>query len=93
MGNIECDKITRETQLFNYSQSNKQIETEPMTTKRIAKRNPIVVMKQVVKEPSEKRRRRQLFPTPSKNNNKRGLFVYVINPDMSHTKSNTVITL
>lgn len=31
-------------------------------------------MKLVVKEPSEKRKRRQLFPTPAKNNNKISLY-------------------
>lgn len=33
--------------------------------------DPIVVMKLVVKESSEKRNNRQLFPTPAKTNEKR----------------------
>lgn len=39
-----------------------------------AKTHPMVVIKLVVKEPSEKRRRRQLLPTPAKVNNRGGLW-------------------
>lgn len=34
--------------------------------------HPMVVMKLVVKEPSEKRKRRQLLPTPAKSHKKGG---------------------
>jgi hypothetical protein len=42
-------------------------------------------MKLVVKDPSEKRKRRQLFPTPAKNNNIIGILV--VNPGMFDTNA------
>jgi hypothetical protein len=46
-------------------------------------------MKLVVKDPSEKRKRRQLFPTPAKNDNRVGLLA--VNPGMFTTNATQLL--
>ncbi|KAL4592198.1 hypothetical protein LXL04_005185 [Taraxacum kok-saghyz] len=51
-------KLQRSLQITNINNIHKQIKDESI--------HPMVVMKLVVKDPSENRKRRQLFPTPAR---------------------------
>jgi hypothetical protein len=61
--------------LYIYMSRDGKIFSQYKNSRVLRNTNPMVVMKLVVKEPSEKRKSRQLFPTPTKTLTRTGMSI------------------